>query len=102
MTLDAGEGEPADDLYAGDLIVSSKTTPKLKRSKGSKVAFAVLKGVATVVSLGVGGIYLRQQAAKKRRKKQAQEAQNPHESFTCSSCCKNQRYSDSELRYMCG
>lgn len=43
----------------------------------------MLKGFATVVSLGAGGIYLRQQAAEKRRKKQALEAEDAHKSFTC-------------------
>ena len=95
------ECEEGDELYAGDPIPSTSERTE-KRSKGGKVAIAMLKGVATLASFGLGGIYFGVMAAKRRRERQAILAKCPYESFTCANCQTQQFYSKDELRYKCG
>lgn len=75
---------------------------KSKKSRGSKLAIGMLKGVAVVATLGIGGLYLGYQAAKRKQHREKLIAENPLESFTCDSCSTLQKYSDNELRYKCG
>ena len=96
------DGPCGDALYMGELLPTGVTEQQVKRSKHAKLALNVLKGVAAVATLGIGGLYLSRQAAKKKKRREEQIAQDPNESFNCSACLKNQKYADSELRFKCG
>ena len=97
---------PATQLKQEDMFVGEPLPPPIctsdKRPRTVKMTEALLKGAASVATLGLGAIYFGVMASKKRRERRIEMDKNPFESFKCANCDKRQYYSKNALRYKCG
>ena len=91
----------SEDMFVGEPLPPPICTSD-KRPRTVKMTEALLKGAASVATLGLGAIYFGVMASKKRRERRIEMDKNPFESFKCANCDKRQYYSKNALRYKCG